>query len=120
MSRQQLRDSVTSVQNERARTTQEAANKMKCTACGSAALIEGTVRDMNASPIWFYLSDVPALKAIFGVGTRKVRAYGCIRCQNLQFAVAFSESDFELYQQFEGEQPDVLERINSDPKKLEG
>jgi hypothetical protein len=38
----------------------------------------------------------------------------------LQLAVKFNESDFERYQQFEGEQPDVLERINSNPKKLEG
>ena len=93
---------------------------MKCTACGSAALVEGTVRDGGTSRIWFSPSDVPALKATFGVGSREVRAYGCIHCQNLQFAVAFTERDFERYQQFEGEQPDVLERINSDPKKLEG
>ena len=95
---------------------------MKCTACGSAALIEGTVRDSNTSVIQFYPSDVSTLKNIFGfaVGGRAVRAYGCMHCQNLQIAVEFSESDLERYQQFEGEQPDVLERINSDPKKLEG
>ena len=93
---------------------------MKCTACGSAALVEGTVKDTNGASVSFSLSDVPTLKAVFGVGSRKVRAYGCIHCQNLQFAVAFTERDFERYQQFEGEQPDVLERINSDPKKLEG
>lgn len=93
---------------------------MKCTACGSAALVEGLVKDTNGASISFSLSDVPTLKAIFGVGTRKVRAYGCIRCHNLQFSVAFSERDFERYQQFDGEQPDVLARINSDPKKLEG
>ena len=92
---------------------------MKCTACGSAALVEGTVRDTNGAPVYFVLSDVPTLKTIFGVGSRKIRAYGCIRCHNLQFNVAFSERDFERYQQFEGEQPNVLERINSDPKKLE-
>ncbi|HEU4433533.1 MAG TPA: hypothetical protein VFR51_09060 [Pyrinomonadaceae bacterium] len=68
----------------------------------------------------FSLSDVPTFKSVFGVGSRQVRAYGCIRCHNLQFGVAFSERDFERYQQFEGEQPGVLERINSDPKKLEG
>jgi len=43
-----------------------------------------------------------------------------MHCQNLQIAVEFNESDLEGYQQFEGEQPDVLERINSNPKKLEG
>ena len=93
---------------------------MKCIACGSAALVEGIVKDTNGGSVSFNLSDVPTLKAIFGVGSRKVRAYGCVHCQNLQFAVAFSEKDFERYQQFEGEQPNVLERINSDPKKLEG
>jgi hypothetical protein len=37
----------------------------------------------------------------------------------LQFTVEFSERDLERYQQFEGEQPDVLARINSEPKKLD-
>ena len=82
----------------------------------SAALIEGTVRDSNTSVIRFYQSDVSTLKTIFGfaVGGRAVH------CQNLQIAVEFNESDLERYQQFEGVQPDVLERINSNPKKLEG
>jgi len=95
---------------------------MKCTACGSAALIEGTVRDSNTSVIQFYPSDVSTLKTILGfaVGGRPVRAYGCLHCHNLQIAVDFNESDLERYQQFEGEQPDVLERINSNPKKVEG
>jgi hypothetical protein len=92
---------------------------MKCTACGSTALVEGTVRDQAASGIWFCPSDVPTLKTMFGVGYKEVRAFACIHCQNLQLAVEFSESDLEHYQQFEGEQPDVLERINTDPKKLE-
>ena len=91
---------------------------MKCTACGSSALVEGTVRDANPSPVSFYPNDAPTLKIIFGVGVKKIRAYGCVHCHNLQFAVAFSESDLERYQQFEGEQPGVLERINSDPKDL--
>lgn len=66
----------------------------------------------------FYPNDLPKLKAMFYLGTKEVRAYGCIHCHNLQLAVDFKESDFERYQQFEGEQPGVLERINSDPKKL--
>jgi hypothetical protein len=56
---------------------------------------------------------------MFLVGARTIRGYGCIRCQHLQLAVDFSEKDLERYQQFEGEQPGVLERINSEPKKLE-
>ena len=93
---------------------------MKCIACGSTALVEGTVRDSIGEVVRFYSTDLPALKRILYIGTREVRAYGCIHCQNLQLAVDFNESDLERYQQFEGEQPDVLERINSDSKKLPG
>ena len=93
---------------------------MKCIACGSASLIEGTVVDSGGGGgVRFYPSDRPLLKRILYMGNREVRAYGCVHCQNLQFAVDFNESDLERYQQFEGEQPGVLERINSDPKKLE-
>jgi hypothetical protein len=57
-------------------------------------------------------------KSMFGVGTREVRAYACIHCQHLQLAVDFSEDDMKRYQQFEGEQPSVLDRINVEPKEL--
>ena len=94
---------------------------MKCTACGSSSLVEGTVLgSADGATFRFYPSDVPTLKRIFGIGSRAVQAYGCVHCRNLQFTVEFSERDLERYQEFEGEQPDVLERINSDPKKLEG
>jgi len=92
---------------------------MKCTACGSTALIEGTAVDNSAGgEITFCPSDRPLIKRLLGIGSRGVRAYGCLHCHNLQFAVDFKESDLERYQQFEGEQPGVLERINSDPKAL--
>ena len=94
---------------------------MKCTACGSSSLVEGTIIGSgDGSTFGFYASDIPGLKRIFGIGSRAVQAYGCVRCRNLQFAVEFTERDLERYQEFEGEQPGVLERINSDPKKLEG
>lgn len=54
---------------------------------------------------------------MFGVGMRGVRAYGCIHCQHLQLAVEFTEEDSQRYQQFEGQQPSVLERINSEPEQ---
>jgi len=60
----------------------------------------------------FMIDETPIWKSMFGVGTRKIRAYGCVHCQNLQFTVDFSEKDVRRYQQFEGEQPGVLERIN--------
>ena len=91
---------------------------MKCVACGSVVLVEGTL-DSGGSPITFKPAEVSIFKSMFGVGIRSTRVYGCIRCHHLQLAVDFSEEDSQRYQQFEGEQPGVLERINSEPKKLE-
>ena len=91
---------------------------MKCTACGSSSLVEGAVLGGDLSAFGFYASDLPSLKRIFGMGSRAIQSYGCVHCKNLQFSVEFSASDLERYQQFEGEQPGVLERINSHPKKL--
>ena len=93
---------------------------MKCLACGSEAVVAGTVVDSSSGgSTVFKLDDVSIWKSMFGVGTRKIRAYGCVHCQHLQLAVDFSEKDLLRYQQFEGEQPGVLERINSEPGKLE-
>ena len=93
---------------------------MKCAACGSGALVTGTVIDSSGggSPL-FKFDEVSVWKSMFGVGTRKIRAYGCVHCQHLQLAVDFSEKDVQRYQQFEGEQPGVLERIDSEQGKLD-
>jgi hypothetical protein len=93
---------------------------MKCVACGSTALVEGILIDnVGSRTATFKPEEVPAWKSMLGMGTRGVRAYGCIRCQHLQLAVDFSEDDLQRYQQFEGEQPSVLERMNPEPKVLE-
>lgn len=90
---------------------------MKCVACGSGSLVEGSLMDMgDGGALAFKLKDVSTWKSIFGVGTRKVNAYGCVNCYHLQLAVDFSDKDREQYRQFEGQQPSVLERINSDPE----
>lgn len=87
---------------------------MGCLACGSESLVSGTVVDTNSGLPVFKIDDVSIWKSLFGVGTRKIRAYGCVHCQHLRLAVDFTEKDVERYQQFEGEQPGVLERINTD------
>jgi hypothetical protein len=78
-------------------------------------MVSGTLLDNSSggSP-FFKIDDVPVWKSMFGVGTRKIRAYGCVHCQNLQLGVDFTEKDKHKYQQFEGEQPDLLDRINSE------
>ena len=91
---------------------------MKCLACGSAALVSGTILDNSSGgSTVFRIDETPLWKSMFGVGTRKVRAYGCVHCQHLQLAVDFSEKDVQRYQQFEGEQPGILERLADERQK---
>ena len=94
---------------------------MKCAACGGTALVEGTLMDANSTnDISFKAGETSFLKRLFGVGNRRIiRAYGCVHCQHLQLAVEFSESDLERYQEFEGQQPSVLDRINTVPTEPE-
>lgn len=88
---------------------------MKCLACGSEAIVGGTVLDNSGgAAVGFKLDDVSAWKSMFGVGIRKIRGYGCVHCGHLQLAVDFSEKDLRRYRQFDGEQPGVLERLASE------
>ena len=90
---------------------------MKCFACGSEAMVGGTILDgSSGGKTVFKLDEVPIWKSMFGVGTRGVRAYGCVHCRHLQLAVDFNEQDLMKYQQFEGEQPGVLDRIDPKPQ----
>ena len=86
---------------------------MKCSACGSTALVEGSLMDTNGGRLGFQPADTSTLKQMFGMGSRRIVSYGCIHCRNLQFTVEFNEGDIQKYQEFEGQQPGVLERINS-------
>ena len=87
---------------------------MKCTVCGSTNLVEGTIGGYDTADIPFRPGDTPSLKRMFGTGTRPIRAYGCIRCRHLHLTVEFSEEDLRRYQEFEGEQPGILERLGTE------
>ena len=67
----------------------------------------------SAGRLAFQPADMSTLKTIFGAGSRRIVSYGCIHCRTLQLAVEFNEGDIQKYQEFEGQQPGVLERINS-------
>ena len=87
---------------------------MKCSACGSTALVEGSLMETaGGGRLGFQPADMSTLKQMFGMGSRRIVSYGCIHCRNLQFTVEFKEKDIEKYQEFEGQQPGVLERINA-------
>ena len=85
---------------------------MKCVSCGATNLVEGAVPltpkdDLKFNPVGRSLRD-----RVFMAG-RKVRAYACLHCNHLQFAVDFEAGDLERYQEFEGKQPTVLERLDA-------
>jgi hypothetical protein len=79
-------------------------------------LVEGKIQGDDGSSPSFYPRDTPLLRRMFAIGGRGIRAYGCVHCGHLQLAVDFREEDRERHAAFGGEQPDVLERINAEPK----
>jgi hypothetical protein len=89
---------------------------MNCASCGSNALVEGSLIETScAGTSMFQPKGVSMWKRVFGVGTRGVRAYGCIHCHHLQLAVNFTDEDLQRYQEFEGESADAMEPVNSEP-----
>ena len=87
---------------------------MKCVACGAENMVEGELTDPGGTGVVFNPDDTPLLKRWFGIGKRKVRAHGCAHCGHLQLSVRLSDEDLEERQQFEGEQPSVLERLEGE------
>lgn len=91
---------------------------MKCLACGGEAIVSGSLMSSSdGGGLTFKLDDVPLWKSMFGAGTRNIRAYGCVHCQNLQLGIDFSDKDRERYRRFEGEQPGLLERLAGDEQE---
>ena len=60
----------------------------------------------------FLSNDTSIFKNIFGSGTRKIHAHACLHCSHLELTVEFTDKDRKKYQEFEGPQPGVLERIS--------
>ncbi len=88
---------------------------MNCIACGSSNLIEGKVLDETGSTkLGFKPLEVSMWKAVFGIGVREITAFACVHCGHLHFNVNFSDADKRGYIKFEGQQPDLLSRIESE------
>jgi hypothetical protein len=94
---------------------------MKCSACGSTALVEGSLLDTTSGGrLAFQPADLSTLKTIFGIGSRKIASYACVHCRTLHLTVEFNKADIQKYQEFEGQQPGVLERISSGEERDPG
>lgn len=86
---------------------------MECVRCGATAIIEGSLMEgTGGGGISFLSKDISYLKSIFGGGSRKINAHACIHCSHLELTVEFTDSDRKRYQEFDGPQPSVLDRIS--------
>jgi len=88
---------------------------MKCVACGGEGLVEGMLASGSGTDaVRFMPAESSYLKKFLGLGSKPVRAYGCVHCGHLQLAVEFEEEDLQRFLEFDGQQPSVLERLNDD------
>ena len=72
------------------------------------SLLEGT----GGTDVYFCSNEVSYMKRTFtSTGSRKVKAYACLHCSHLELMVEFTEGDRKKYQEFDGPQPGVLDRI---------
>ena len=77
---------------------------MNCVACGSTNLIEGKILDESGgTKFTFKPLAVSMWKAVFGIGVQQISATACVHSGHLQ-----------RYIEFEGRQPALLERIESE------
>lgn len=88
---------------------------MICVACGSTNLIEGKILDESGgTELSFKPLQVSMWKAVFGLGVQEISVYACVHCGHLHLNVNFSDDDKQRYLEFEGQQPDLLKRIESE------
>lgn len=62
----------------------------------------------------FLLKETSFLKSIFGLGSRQVSARACVHCSHIELIVDFTDKDKKRYQEFDGPQPGILERIQEE------
>jgi hypothetical protein len=94
---------------------------MKCVACGGEGLVGGVLASGSGTDdVRFRPADSSYLSKFLGLGSKTVRAYGCVRCGHLQLAVEFNEEDLRRFLEFEGQQPSILERINEEEGGRDG
>lgn len=85
---------------------------MECVRCGATAIVEGSLMETTSNGAVAFLSaDTSLLNRIFGSGSRKIMAQACVHCSHLELMVEFTEKDRKRYQEFDGPQPGVLDRI---------
>ena len=85
---------------------------MECVRCGSTAMLEGSLMEgSSGGEVCFCASEISYMKRMFSIGNRKIKAYACLHCSHLELMVELTDRDRKKYQEFDGPQPGVLDRI---------
>lgn len=85
---------------------------MECVRCGATAMIEGSlIEGSSGGGVHFCPDNISYMKRMFSIGNRSIKAYACLHCSHLELMVEFKDKDRKRYQEFDGPQPSVLERL---------
>ena len=87
---------------------------MKCAACGSSNLVDGTVLGGDEQAVKFVFAGRSRWRKVLGVGNRAIAAFACVHCGYLQQQVRFTDEDRARFVSFEGPQPSVVDEGGSD------
>jgi hypothetical protein len=82
---------------------------MKCLACQSTNLVEGTVGGAEGAPIYFQIANDSAIKRLFGAGYRKLTGWACVHCGAVQLQVQLTDKDRKAFGRFDGPQVSVVD-----------
>ena len=75
-------------------------------------MIDGSLMEMSGGGgVAFISNEGSYLKRIFGGSSRTIKAFACLHCSHLELMVEFTDKDRQKYQEFDGPQPGILDRI---------
>lgn len=74
----------------------------------AGSLLEGS----GGSDVQFCPDEISYLKRMFWISNRKIKGYACLLCSHLELMVEFTDKDRKKYQEFEGQQPGVRDRMS--------
>ena len=91
----------------------ENVEAMTCVRCGATAMVDGSLMETSGGGnVHFLINAKSYFKRLLSMDNRKVKAYACLHCSHVELMVEFTEKDRKQYQEFDGPQPGVLDRIS--------
>jgi hypothetical protein len=82
---------------------------MRCIACGSENLAEGSFIGGDGQGVNFVLSDSGFWRTMLGSGTRRMTMMACLHCGHLQQHVQFTDKDRQRLATFDGPQESIVD-----------